>query len=347
VQDDIARAITSRLKVTLKAGQHASVKVGTSNLEAYQLYSKGRALLSRGGLDTRPAAKCFERAVALDPQYGLAWPGLADARNTLGYSGFDRPEATMPQAKEAATRAVALDPMLAETHCSLACSYLLHDWNRREAEREFLRALELNPRYIQNLTRYAWLYLASEGRFDEGIVLMKRAIEYDPLSASAHATLAHLCGHAGRSSEAVRAAKSATELEESFVSYFALSMACRIDRQFEEALAAGEMALALSGRHVLAMATQSMIFADWGRNSAAQAIYQELVARARQGYVQPTALAISACAAGDSDKAFEHLREAYEIRDPGLAAGAWRNVHCVGLSKDPRCEEILVRMGLK
>ena len=156
MQDDIARAITSRLKVTLKAGQHASVKVGTSNLEAYQLYSKGRALLSRGGLDTRPAAKCFERAVALDPQYGLAWPGLADARNTLGYSGFDRPEATMPQAKEAATRAVALDPMLAETHSSLACSYQLHDWNRTEAEREFLRALELNPRYIQNLTRLGY-----------------------------------------------------------------------------------------------------------------------------------------------------------------------------------------------
>jgi len=120
VQDEIALTIVSRLKVALKAGQQPSVKAGTSNLEAYELYLKGRALLYRGGLDIRRSAQCFERAVALDPQYPLAWSGLADARTSLSLSELERPGAVMPQAKEAATRAVALDPMLAETHCSLA-----------------------------------------------------------------------------------------------------------------------------------------------------------------------------------------------------------------------------------
>src|SRR5215472_13096475 len=114
VQDDIARAIAERLKVALKGGRQPTIKAGTSNLEAYQLYLKGRALLYRRGLDIRRASKCFERAVGLDPQYALAWSGLADARNMLGLNGFDRPEAIMPQAKEAATRAVTLGPMLAE-----------------------------------------------------------------------------------------------------------------------------------------------------------------------------------------------------------------------------------------
>lgn len=102
VQDEVALAIVSRLKVALRAGQQPSVKAGTSNLEAYQLYLKGRALLYRRGLDIRRAAQCFERAVALDPQYPLAW-GLADARTMLSLSGLERPGLVMPQAKEAAT----------------------------------------------------------------------------------------------------------------------------------------------------------------------------------------------------------------------------------------------------
>ena len=127
VQDDIARAIADRLKVALKGGQQLTVKPGTSNLEAYQLYLKGRALLYRRGLDIRRAAQCFERAVVLDSHYALAWSGLADARNMVGLYGFERPDATMPQAMEAAFRAVALDSTLAEAHCSLACVRLLYD----------------------------------------------------------------------------------------------------------------------------------------------------------------------------------------------------------------------------
>src|SRR6516162_1599421 len=347
VQDDIARSIADRLKVALKGDEQVAVRAGTTNIEAYQLYLKGRALLYRRGLDIRRAAKCFERAVALDPQYALAWSGLADARNMLELNGFDRPEATSQQAKESAARAVTLGPMLAEAHCSLACSHLLHDWKWADAEGEFLRALELNPRYLQNLDWYALFYLGCvEGRFEEGIALAKRAVEYDPLSAYAHAILALICGSAGRTSEAVRAAKCATELEESFFAYWALQCALHCDGHLEEAAAAGDMALALSGRSVYAMSGQATIFADGGKIADAKATYAELVARAAREYILPMHFTIAAFAAGELEKAVTHTREAYEIRDPWVILGRyWPDL--ATLRKDSRFQEIVVRTGLK
>jgi tetratricopeptide (TPR) repeat protein len=158
--------------------------------------------------------------------------------------------------------------------------------------------------------------------------------------------VAFACGHSGRGKEAVQAASSARQLEESFFTYWASQHALHADRQFEEAVAAGEMALALSGRHAFAMSAQAMIFADWGKTSAAQALYAELVARAAQGYVPPSHLAIAASAAGEPDKAVAHAREAIEIRDPMLVtAKYWPDF--TGLRQDARFDEILVRMGWK
>ena len=347
VQDEIAWAITGRLKVALKAGQQPSAKAGTSNLEAYQLYLKGRALLNRRGLDIRRAAECFERAVTIEPQYPLAWSGLADALTMVGLYGFDRPGAVMPRAKEAAARAVSLGPMLAEAHCSLAIIHLLHDWEWAKAKQEFLRALELNPRYLQNLDWYAGLYVvAIQGRFNESIALAKQAVEYDPLSAYAYGILALMYSQAGRSSEAVLAANSARNLEESFFAYWSLQGAFHSDQQFAKAAEAGEVALALSGRHVFALAAQAVIYADWGKSAEAKAIYAELVARAAQGYILPTHMAMAASAAGESDKAAVHAREAFEVRDPFLVVGRhWPNF--VRLREEPRFIEILARMGLE
>jgi serine/threonine protein kinase/tetratricopeptide (TPR) repeat protein len=349
VQDEVALAIVNRLKVALRAGQQPSVKAGTSNLEAYQLYLKGRALLYRRGLDTRRAVQCFERAVALDPQYPLAWSGLADARTMLSFNELERPGAVMPQAKEAATRAVALDPMLAETHCSLALIHV-YDLEWSKAEQEFLRALALNPRYLQNLTWYGAFYLTwIQGRVDEGIALVKQALEYDPLSGYAHAMLALTYYWADRGAEAVVAANSARELEESFIVYLVSQAAFQLDRQFDKAAAAGEMALALSGRNAFALASQATIYADLGKIADAQAIYSELVARAARGYIAPIRMAIAASAAGEPDLAVAHAREAFEVRDPWLPSKiAIKNCPVyVRLREDPRFNEIVARKGLK
>ena len=347
VQDEIACSIAERLKVTLKDNKQPSVRAGTKNLEAYQLYLKGRALLYRRGMDIRRAAQCFERVVALDPEYALAWAGLADSRNMLGFYGFGRPDETMPQAKEAATRAVFLDQSLAEAHNALACSHLLHDWDWSKAERGFLRALELNPRYIQALTWYGGFYNQwIVGRFEEAICIIRKAVEFDPLSGYAQAMLASAYKVSGRGSEAVRAASAAVELEESYFTYFYLECTLHWYGEFEKAAAAGEMALAMSGRHGFAMAALAMTYADWGKVADAQAIYAEMLARTARGYISPTMMAIAALAAGERDKALGHLRQAIKIRDPlSICIKYWPDL--APLREDPRFDEILLGLGLK
>jgi serine/threonine protein kinase len=346
VQDDIAGAIADRLKVALKAGQQPSVKAGTNNLEAYQLYLKGRELLYRRGLYIRQAIECFELAIALDPQYALAWSGLADARSMLGLFGYERPEAAMPQAREAAHRAVTVGPTLAEAHCSLACVYVLHEWEWAKGEAEFLHALELNPRYLQNVDWYALFSLAFvQGRFDDALEMAKRALEIDRLSSYAHAVLSHIFQVAGRSDEAVLAANAAVELAESFYSYWCLQKAQLAKREFAKAVKAAEVALALSGRSPMAMEVLAVTYADWGKFAEAKAIYEELAARRAQEYVSSFSLAIAASSAGEIDCSFGHLREAVELRDPMLIRAKYAP-ELARLREDPRFKEVLARMGL-
>ena len=346
VQDEIARSIADRLKVTLKDSRQPSMRAGTKNLEGYQFYLKGRALLYRRGLDVRRAAQCFESAVNLDPKYALAWAGLADAHSMLGLYGFGQPEETIPQAKEAATRAVALDPSLAEVHNALGC-VALHNWEWSKAEYEFMRALELNPRYIQALGWYGHSYIQLiAARFEEAVSVAKRAVEYDPLSSYANATLALTCGISGRGEEAILAAKTAVGLEESYFAYWSLVCALHWHGELEKAAAAGEMALILSGRHVYAMAALAKIYSEWGKVADAKAIYAELVARAARGYMMPTMMALAASAAGEPKRALGHLRQAFDVRDPVLTVVKyWPDF--APLRKEPLLDEILADMGLK
>jgi non-specific serine/threonine protein kinase len=319
VQDEIARSIVDRLKVTLEGGgQEPLVKAGTKNLEAYQFYLKGRALLYRRGGAIPPAVECFERAVALDPNYAQAWAGLADSYTTLGYYGLVRPEASMPKGMEAARRAVALDPSLAEAHTALAVASLVGAWDKGEAEREFLRAIELNPRYVQARDWYALFYLqCAVGRLEEGVVQAKLALESDPLSSYAHAIYGLTCAFAGEFADALQAMRRAVELDsDSYAARVLLQCALHLGGRLEESVAVGESALAMSGRHSWAMAFLAVTFADWGKPADADAVYAEMLARARRQYVPPAMLAFAAAAARREDEAIHHACNAFEIRDP-------------------------------
>ena len=346
VQDEIARAIAERLKVTLKGGLQPSVKAGTNNLEAYQFYLKGRELLYRRGIYIRRAAQCFQQAVELDERYAMAWSGLADARSMLGLYGLEPSQMTMPQAREAAVRAVELDPELAEAHCSLGCVYDLHEWDWAKAETEYRRALELNPRYLQNLDWYGLVHLVwTQGRMEIGTLFARQASEYDPLSAYALGILAIVYAHSGNGPEAVRTAEAARQQEESFFTYFASQHAYRAKGELANAISAGDMALSLSGRHVWAISAQATAYAELGKMSEARALYEEAAARASSGYMQPTHMAITASAAGAVDAALEYARRAYETRDPMVVVGkTWPDF--ARLREDPRFQVLLGKIGL-
>ena len=347
VQDEIARSIADRLKVTFKGDQQPLVKAGTDNLEAYQLYLKGLALAYQRGRGLPRALECFKRAVALDAEYALAWAGLADVHRALCWYGFARPQASLPHAKEAAIRAVALDPSLAEAHTALAQGYSFCDWDWSNAEREFLRGLELNPRYVPGLDRYGvWYLQAVRGRFEEGIAYAKQAVELDPLSGWATANLALAYAFASRSAEGLAAAQNAVELDpESILAQLLLAYTLYFQSRFEDSVAVGEAALGMFGRNPMFMTFLALAYADWGKPAEAKAIYTELLARAAREYVSPTLLATSAAAVGERDEAMQYARDAYAIRDPQLTIMGKHWPGTKRLRDDSRFRDILASMG--
>lgn len=350
IQDEIARSIAGRLRITLEGvANEGLVKAGTKNVEAYQLYLKGRALLYRRGRALRMAVDCFEQAVKLDPDYALAWAGLADAYTTMGYYGLARPEASMPKALGAARRALALDQSLAEAHNALAIASLAGAWDTAQAEREFLHALKLNPRYTQARGWYAFNYLQlSAGRLEDGVVQAKLAVECDPLSSYANAVYCMTCAVSGHYVESLELARRAVELDsESFLAWLGVQGALYLGGKFEESAAAGEMALAMSGRHPWSLAILAVTLADWSKPADADAIYAEMLARACRQYMSPTVMAIAACAAGRGDEAIRHANEAFEIRDPACAFLFSRHfvIWAARLYAYPRFREIVARMG--
>jgi adenylate cyclase len=349
IQDEIARSIAERLKVTLKGGeQEHLVTAGTNNLESYQLYVKGRALLyRRGGVISR-AAECFEREVALDPDYALAWAGLADSLTVMAYYGFARPEGNGPKALEAARRAVALAPSLAEARNALAMASLMCAWDREKAEREFLRAMALNPSYTQARDWYALFYLHfSEGRLAEGIDQAKLALKSDPLSSYAHAVYGLTCGNAGRHAEAVKACQRAVELDsDSFLAQMLLQLVLHISGNLDDSVAAGESALAMSGRLAWSMAFLAVTYGKWGKIEDADALYSEMLSRARRQYVPPAQLALAAAAAKRENDAIHHAQDAFEIRDPDCQFFFSKHLpYTAPLYAYPRFCEMLVRNG--
>jgi len=346
VQDEIARSIADRLKVTLKGDQWPVVKAGTENLEAYQLYLKGRALLYQRGRGLPRALECFKGAVALDSEYALAWAGLSDVHRVLVWYGFVRPQTSLPPSKEAAVRAVALDPSLAEAHTALAQAYNFCDWDWPNAEREFRRVFELNPRYVQGLDWYGiWYLQAIAGRLEEGVAHAKQAVECDPLSSYVTAHLAWAYAFAGRSAEGLAVAQRAVELDsETILAQLALAYILYFQNRFKDSVAVGDAALGMFGRNPLFMAFLALAYADWGKPAEARAVHTELLARAAWGYVSPTLLATSAAAVGERDEAMRYAREAYAIRDPQLATLGRHWPGTKRLREDSRFREILASM---
>ncbi|HKD60886.1 MAG TPA: winged helix-turn-helix domain-containing protein [Terracidiphilus sp.] len=348
IQEEIAQAIAQRLKLTFPWRATPLVKTGTPNLEAYQSYVKGRALLYKRGPAISRALVCCQRAVDLDPNYALAWAAVADCYTFLSYSGMAVPRDVMSKAMEAARRAVALDASLAEAHCALAMTSLLYAGTPAEAEREFTRAIQLNPKHMQALSWYGCFFLQiSEGRLMEGMEQVKLALASDPLSGYVHAVYALSCNIAGKIAESVDVSRRAVQLDsESFIANWVLQVALLSSGRLEAAVEAGESVLLMSGRHPWSMAWLAVALADWGKAAEAESLYLEMQARARREYVAPTSLAIAASAAAREDEVIRYARDAYEIHDPSCATFFSRYFPLSPrLYRYSRFREIIAQMG--
>ncbi len=345
VQDEIARSITQRLKVAL-GGDAKLVRASTSNMEAYELYLRGRAMLYKRGAWIAPALESFQRALALDAEYAQAWAGVADARSQLCFGGYVRPGETMPTASDAASRAVTLDPQSAEAHTALAYISLLWQRDFPKAERHFLEALTLNPQYMQARCWYGLFYLHwSVLRGDEGLTELSRALLADPLSAYVSAVLSFGLSAVKHFDEALRQARTAVELDpDSWVARMALGMAHHWKGEHDEAITVLEPAYATTqSMWPLAVLVFAYAKADLGARTAA--IYQKQLDRQHREYVPPFVLVACAVAVGDLDAAFRHCDEAVSERDVQFAAWSewWPDLEVI--RRDPRFADVRRRFN--
>ena len=346
VQDEIATAIAKRLEVTLGSStDEPLVQAPTENLEAYQLYLKGRHLWNKRGAGLQAGLELFEQALQLDPNYALAQAGVADAYTLLAFYGFMRPADAMPRAKTAARRAVALAPDLAEAHAALAFISLTYDWDWQAAASGFARALDCNPNLVAAHYWRATYLWGIERRFDEAIAEARHATDLDPLAPHPVMQLGVSLLVARRHDEAILALRRAAELDAtSFLASYYLGIAYRSRNRLAEAIGALETAASLSGRHPWPMGQLCIAYAAAGRPTDAQALHDELAARSRREYVQPSGFAALYAQLGRIDEAFEHLERAVAERDPIVCyVNAWPDIDA--LRDDPRFHAIVRAVG--
>jgi TolB-like protein/tetratricopeptide (TPR) repeat protein len=349
VQDEIATTIAG------KCGRRAAVdssgplvKTGTRNLEAYELYLKGRHAWERFGTQLHAAQAYFERAVTLDPDYALAHAGISDTYATLAFTAAMRPHDAMPRARAAAMRALELDDHLAEAHCALAYVNLLYDWNWRAAEQGFIRSIELNPNFAHAMHHYGHLYHAFiSHELEAGIALCRRAVEVDPLAGyPRHGWIANLY-IAGRTAEALDELHRTLERDPSAFHLRRLLGLCYLQQgEIEPASAAMEQAVRDSGRHPWALSELGCLHACTGRVAEAESIQAELVARSRTAYVQGTILSLIPAWLGRLDEGIEYLERAVEERD-GVCIALTSWPMCAPFWSHQRYRQLLERIGLR
>jgi serine/threonine-protein kinase len=312
IQDEIAGALAERLRTDLLGDVVAPAPHRTTaNLAAYNLYLKGRyAWNKRTAEGTQEAIRLFEQAIAEDPQYALAYTGLADAYALhVDYRAAPVTEG-MRQARTQAEKAISLDERLAEAHTSLAWVTFIHDWDWERAGREFRRAIELNPAYPTARQWHAW-YLTAMGRIPEAVAEAHRAVDLDPASVSIRRTLAWLYCIGRQPDQAVAVVQRALVMNpEAMETYTILGIAEEQAGRFDAAREALREAWALSPDDTHVMVCQARLAMRAGRPEEAHAIAQSVRGFESERYVSPTDLAKLAIAVGEPDAAFAALARA-------------------------------------
>lgn len=348
VQSDIARRVADALEAELGPTVSAGLdRTPTEDLEAYNLYLRGRYFWHRRTEDAlRLSAALFEQAVESDPEYARAWAGLADAYAVLAFYDYVPPGEAYPKARQAATRALAIDETLAEAHASLGYITLYHDWDASSAEASFERAIELNPSYSVAHQWYANLLVAT-GRFEEAERKMSRAREVNPLSLIANLALGWVYYYAGRYEDAVRQCDRALEMDPaSDLGYLWRGLAFERMGQTSDAIESLETAVGLSNGSGITLAALAHARAAGGDIESARDILRRLEAAADDGEYQPTfEIARVYVALGEAEEAIRWLERAFEERshsmvflqvDPQLA----------GMARYPGFRRLVERVGL-
>ncbi len=312
VETDIAETIANNLKAKLTRSERQAIAARpTANPEAYELYLKGRFFWNkRTGPHLRQAIDYFNHAIAKDPNYALADAGLADCYALLCEYSDLSPKESYPKAKAAAMKALELDNTLGEAHTALAYSLINYDWDWQSAEREYQRAIQLNPNYA---TAHQWYAecLSILGRHIEAIAEIKKAQQLDPLSLIINQGVGGKFLYARRYDEAMAQFQRTLELYPRFPPTHQRLGWCYIQkRRYDEAIAEMQRAVEFSGKSTQMIAALGYAYAAAGRRDTAQGIIVELERRSKESYVDNYFVATIFAALGEKDEAFALLNKA-------------------------------------
>jgi len=348
VQDEITRAIVGALRLKLSGAANAAlVKPATGNAEAHDLYLQGRYFFAkRDSTSLRKAQDYFERAIADDPSYALAYAGLSDAYSHRAVFGYVPPHDIHAKAKQAVLRALALDSTLVEAHTSLGFIELFLEWDWAAAGREFDRALALDARYPPAHLFRAWYFLATD-RMTDAVGEVQTAVRLDPFSLVNNARLASMLYYARRYNEALAQSRRLLEMDSMFFQVrVELARAYLQLGQCDEALAAMKHAPEQASGAAYFGGVWGWINARCGHPAQALAELNRFRAEAREGrYVSHYSLAIIHAALGDSERAFAQLDSAY-------VEGTWAMFTLrvepafEAMRADPRFARLLKKVGL-
>ncbi|HXA78439.1 MAG TPA: protein kinase, partial [Candidatus Acidoferrales bacterium] len=347
VQDEISNEISGKLRLQLtRAEKKRLIRRHTEDAEAYRLYLQGRHHWNRWTEEGfYKAIGYFQQAVEKDPNYALAYTGVAESYVLLGWNSYLPPKDAFPKGKAAAMTALELDPDLGEAHTPLAAALWLHDWKWQEAHTEFRRSLELNPTYPTANHWYAE-YMMTMGRHEEAIARMKNSQELDPLSLIINVAIGWASYMARRYDDALEQLLRTVELDPNYpVTYWILGLLYRVTGRYELAITAGEKGVSLSGGSPLMRAALAHTYGKAGRAKEALKMLDDLAELARHKYVAPHFFAGIHIGLGENDRAIDYLEKSWEEHchwliylhlDPSMD----------DLRNTPRFQGLVTRIGL-
>ncbi|HEX7330763.1 MAG TPA: winged helix-turn-helix domain-containing protein [Pyrinomonadaceae bacterium] len=346
LQDELATTISEQLLIKLtkeekkRLGRHY-----TQDPEAYQAYLKGRYHWNRHCADGyEKAIECFLEAIALDPSYALAYSALANSYVLFDFYGLVPPLEIGPKAKNAAMNALLLDDTLAEAHLALACVKMMYERAWSEAEREFLRAIELDPNYAQARNWYSH-FLMAMGRIEESLTQSQLALKLDPLDDSINHYLGWHYIHARQFDRAIsQLEKTLANNPEFFLARVTLGMAYVQKAEFEKGIAELTKA-AEQDRLPVVLGFLGHAYGMASERDAALQILEELEDLARRTYVPPYSIGLIHAALGEQDEAFEWFEKAYAAQNEWLN---WLKVtpEVDSLRADPRFTTLCRKLKL-
>jgi serine/threonine protein kinase/Flp pilus assembly protein TadD len=349
IQDEISLAIIDKLKLKLLKEEKATfIKRYTDDLEAYDLYLKGRYFWNRryeGGL--QKGLEYFNQTIKKDPLYAPAYAGIADSLSILGLFAWLPPKEAFPKAKATALKAIEIDDKLAEAYTSLGWINMLYDWDWAAAEKALKRALEIDPNYAIGQLWYA-LYFSYLGRLEEATAEIIKALRLEPLSLLINVNRGFILYFKRLYDEAIEQCLKTIEMDPNYLlSYWFLGAGYMGKGMWKEAISAEEKAVALSEGSPYFIGYLGYAYALSGQKDKALTTLNQLEKLSKEKYVPNYPKAMIYLGLGEKDQMFEYLEKAYEAREPVLALSSKAAPYFDSVRSDPKFKALLKKMGLE